>query len=233
MVEVGIVGGPLLTLLGALTTFTARILGSMPLPARAEDEYCGGRGCRLPMLVPQYSNRTSYRCSDCGRRWKIQVDMRLPRNAYRRWIPAQRWRDGEDSSSVPDQIELVGRDGGVLLVRMGGEALLPVAGERDGGRVQQAPGHTAKDTTEETAEAEEARAAADERGERAEGAAMVEEEEHDLTVSASNTDIVHLECTCGWSMGRPNGGEMFGEYAPWSVREIVGLANSHLTAATS
>jgi hypothetical protein len=58
---------------------------------------------------------------------------------------------------------------------------------------------------------------------------MVEEEEHDLTVSANNLDVVFLACTCGWRMDRP--GEWPDQYGPWSVREIVGLANSHLTAA--
>ena len=56
-------------------------------------------------------------------------------------------------------------------------------------------------------------------------------EAHNLAVSASDQEIVYLECSCGWLISRPGTGS--DQYAPWSMREIVDISNSHLTAVTS
>jgi hypothetical protein len=48
------------------------------------------------------------------------------------------------------------------------------------------------------------------------------DEEHTLTISAHNTDVVHLDCTCGWHMMRP--GSSPEVFHPWPVKEIVAVS---------
>jgi len=57
------------------------------------------------------------------------------------------------------------------------------------------------------------------------------DEPHNMSVTASEEDVVYIECSCGWLVARPGSGS--DRMAPWSVREIVNISNSHLTAASS
>ena len=86
LVEAGIIGGPFCVILGMITIFTANSIRLIPKGDIDEDR-CMPAGCRLPMMISHYSNRVTYRCTDCGKHWKIEVDLDLPRRYYRKWVP--------------------------------------------------------------------------------------------------------------------------------------------------
>lgn len=90
LVEVGIIGGPFCICFGGLLCFTAWCIEAIPPPV---DDRCDGR-CRLPTIISAYPNRTGWQCGQCGTKWEIEADLRLPRDRYRYWVEVGRRSEG-------------------------------------------------------------------------------------------------------------------------------------------
>lgn len=77
--------GVLLTACAGLLWFTLGCLQDIPGTPHGDDQLrCR---CQPPMLVTQYPDHMTWRCGQCGRRWRIYVDLHKPREHYRQWVP--------------------------------------------------------------------------------------------------------------------------------------------------
>ena len=72
---------------GCILVFTSRVIRTIP---KHEDE-CPDANCRPPLIMPHYRDRiTLWFCGCCGRHWRVESDLSLPRGEHRYWVRSTR-----------------------------------------------------------------------------------------------------------------------------------------------